>query len=206
MAISTKTDNHNPAAKLELRRYFLRRYPAAFDVFDCCQGEGLLWAELRSEFKLAHYLGVDLKAKKGRLKIDSARILDQPGWTFNVIDVDTYGAPWKHWFALLKHAPNESALTVFLTIGIVNIGGISSRADSDTCRALGIDSLFARMKSRGATVPPSLTGLARDRLGFAACICAAENFGFKISELIESENDGGHARYIGARLNRAAQS
>ena len=41
----TKTDNHNLAAKLSLRRYFLDQYHPGeyFSVFDCCQGSGTIW-------------------------------------------------------------------------------------------------------------------------------------------------------------------
>src|ERR1700756_3921286 len=100
-----KTDNFNLEAKLELRRYFLRGYHQQDppNVFDACQGDGVIWATLRGEFKVGFYLPVDLKPKKGTPRVDSVRVLDQEGWTFDVIDVDTYGVPWKHWFAILKH-------------------------------------------------------------------------------------------------------
>src|SRR5690606_34501325 len=108
---------HNLPAKLELRRYFLRKYhsdkPPA--VLDCCQGSGVIWTELRKEFEVASYWGVDLKPKKGRLKIDSVKILAQPGWTQDVVDVDAYASPWKHWEAIL--ANGHFPLTVFLTRG-----------------------------------------------------------------------------------------
>jgi hypothetical protein len=115
--MAKKTDNHDPSAKLALRRYFLEKYHAdgSAQVLDCCQGGGLLWKELRKTHAVASYWGVDVKPKKGRLKLDSIRILAQPGWPQNVIDIDTYGSPWKHWAAML---PNVSRpLTVFLTIG-----------------------------------------------------------------------------------------
>src|SRR5436190_13053268 len=124
MSSSKKTDNHNLPAKLELRRYFLRKYHCIQenrpDVLDCCQATGRIWRTL-FEFPLAGYWGVDLKPKKGRLSIDSVKILDQPGWTQNVVDVDTYGSPWKHWFALLRNCKHP--VTVFLTIGMVKVGG-----------------------------------------------------------------------------------
>jgi hypothetical protein len=200
-----KTDNHNQAAKLAVRRYFLRKYHGhecadMLEVLDCCQGVGTIWRALRQEFVCDTYLGVDLKPLKGRLKIDSVRLLDQAGWKYNVIDVDTYGAPWKHWFALLRHAPHS--LTVFLTIGIVNIGGISSQADNETMRILGLDTLFAKCKARGLKPAPSLTGLARDRVGLSACLDAARGHGFTLAECVEAENEGGSARYIGVRLVR----
>jgi hypothetical protein len=120
----TKTDNHNATAKLELRRYFLRKLVEAdepINVLDCFQGEGVLWNKLRSEFPVAGYWGVDVKPKKGRLKIDSARILEQPGWTQNVVDLDAYGSPWQHFLNLISTC--RHSVTVFLTIGMVKIGG-----------------------------------------------------------------------------------
>jgi hypothetical protein len=95
MTASKKTDNHNPKAKLLLRRHFLDKYHADgnADVLDCCQAGGLLWKEIRKTHQIARYWGVDLKPKKGRLKIDSVRILQQSGWPQNVIDIDTYGEP-----------------------------------------------------------------------------------------------------------------
>lgn len=57
--MTRKTDNSNLGAKLDLRRYFLRKYhgeePA--HVLDCCQGDGVIWARLRQEFPLASYWG-----------------------------------------------------------------------------------------------------------------------------------------------------
>src|SRR6266576_3131176 len=134
---SLKTDNTSPAAKLELRRYFLRAYHATepIHVLDCCQATGFLWRTLRKEFPLASYWGLDLKPKKGRLKLDSVRVLAQPGWPQNVVDVDTYGSPWKHWTALLPHVTKP--LTVFLTIGHAHRLGI----DSVTLETLGLGAL-----------------------------------------------------------------
>jgi hypothetical protein len=57
---------------------------------------------LRREFRV-DYWGVDIKRAPGRLKIDSTHILSQDGWDFGVIDIDTYGSPWSHYFALLPH-------------------------------------------------------------------------------------------------------
>src|SRR5438552_1243842 len=104
MSKSKKTDNHNLPAKLALRTYFLRKYhmqdvrrdaagATNINVLDCCQATGKIWGTLQREFPLAGYWGVDVKPKKGRLTIDSVKILDQPGWTQNVVDVDTYGSP-----------------------------------------------------------------------------------------------------------------
>lgn len=110
------SDNSNLAAKLDLRRHFLARYHSAgrLDVFDGFQASGVIWATLRAEFKTTSYWGVDILGKKGRLKIDSARILGKAGWHHNVVDLDAYGSPWKHWFNLLLTA--DHAVTVFLTV------------------------------------------------------------------------------------------
>jgi len=116
---SKQTDNKHLIVKLELRRYFLTKYAEPFRVFDCCQGDGVIWSTLQREFPIENYYGVDLKPKPGRLKIDSLKILQQPGWTDNVIDIDTYGAPWSHWEAVVRHC--ERPLTVFLTWGRLNM-------------------------------------------------------------------------------------
>lgn len=197
--MAAKTDNHNPGAKLELRRYFLRKYHAAPPrVLDCCQATGRLWLELRKEFPLLEYWGVDLAPKKGRLKIDSVRILDQPGWRQEVVDIDTYGSPWRHWFALLRNC--DHSVTVFLTIGIVRIFG--GGTDAETMRELGLDSVFEKIKARGIKAPAGIAAAARDRLGFQACVAGALRFGFEVEECVEADNAGGNARYIGVRLRR----
>jgi hypothetical protein len=124
MGQQTKTDNHNPASKLLLRQHFLAKYHGEKPprVLDCFQGSGLLWLKLSREFPLGSYWGVDLKPKKGRLKIDSSRILEQHGWEADVVDLDAYGSPWTHWRHLVRTFSGES-VTVFLTIGMVKVGG-----------------------------------------------------------------------------------
>lgn len=120
-SIRTVKDNDSLPGKLTLRRYMLDRYhkdnPPS--VFDACQGDGLIWRELKHEYVLASYFGVDKKTKKGRMKIDSARLLDVPGFDFDVVDIDTYGMPWKHYHALCRHVTKPT--TVFLTIGSVTM-------------------------------------------------------------------------------------
>ena len=190
--MATKTDNHNLGAKLALRRHFLRRYHAdgGAQVFDCCQATGKIWNELRREFVCASYWGVDLKPKKGRLKVDSVRVLDQPGWPQNIVDVDTYGSPWKHWSALLRHGPD--AVTVFLTIGLVKIGG--GNYDRSILAMLGLE--FKRLKL------PKAIGTRIGENSVATCIGRARDHGYEIIEAQEVDNPGGTARYIGVRLER----
>ena len=185
-----KTDNHSPGAKLDLRRYFLRKYHARpANVLDCCQGSGVLWKKLRQEFPLAGYMGVDLKPKKGRLKIDSSRILAQPGWPQDVIDVDTYGNPWKHWFALLDHCVRP--LTVFLTWGSV-ANGPGSKASDEELDALG-------MRPLKGNLPASFTLKIIRPLSFSYCLHVCSRYKLSLVEAVEAASDG-NARYVGVRL------
>lgn len=179
----TKIDNHDPRAKLELRRHFLRKYHADDPphVLDCCQGGGVLWKQLRQEFPVASYWGVDLKPKKGRLKLDSVRILQQPGWPQNVVDVDTYGAPWKHWSALLPNISRPT--TVFLTIGLWQMG-----TDSTILDAIGLG---------GMHIPPGISvklhNFALSHLITMGCDDII------IIEVVEAVSTG-NARYLAVRL------
>lgn len=189
---ATKTDNHNPAAKLELRRHFLRRYHAGgADVLDCCQGSGLLWSQLRREFSVRSYWGLDVKPKRGRLKMDSVRVLAQPGWPQDVIDVDTYGTPWKHWLALLPNVTRP--LSVFLTCGRVFTGGALPLSGAE---AEAIGAVFPSLRLPGAFTP-------------VLCEIAVEHFlalparhGLAVVEAVEAVSDG-NARYLGVRLSPA---
>jgi hypothetical protein len=196
MTESTKTDNASLSSKLLLRRHMLRRHHADGDirVFDACQGEGVLWGRLRSEFSVGYYYGVDVKPKKGRLAIDSRRVICQPGLNCNVIDIDTYGLPWDHWVALLPTIVEPT--TVFLTAALA--------------------SQRAKQKSGGSTLPKSVKSV----LGIPAewdiskvftdqlCGIAVAHYlsmpaanGYRVVEAWESTR-GSRARYIGVRLDR----
>lgn len=138
-----KTDNSHLAAKLELRRHFLRKFHAdgtPICVFDACQGDGVIWRALRKEFPVASYWGVDLKPKPGRLKIDSLAVLEIGGLTENVIDIDTYGMPWNHWTRILANIKGPT--TVFMTLGRRGVTDQSptTMTEADK-RKLGIASL-----------------------------------------------------------------
>lgn len=116
-----KTDNAYLAPKLELRRYFLRKYHAdGARVFDGFQGSGVIWNELKKTENVASYWGVDLKKKKGRLKVDSLRVVGKACKNANVIDLDAYGSPWSHYKEVLRH--HTGPTTIFLTIGQVSMG------------------------------------------------------------------------------------
>lgn len=187
MTASKKTDNHDPRAKLWLRRHFLTRYHAdgSARVLDCCQATGFLWRVLMSEFAVAEYVGLDVKPRKGRLKIDSARYLDAGGWSHDVIDIDTYGSPWRHWLAVLRFAPGP--VTVFLTIGLIRMGGGGSM-QTEAKRILGIP----------PKTPCGIIGGLHDH-ALRYCLSAALDR-FDVVEAVEAESNGS-ARYIGIRLD-----
>lgn len=181
-------DNGKLSAKLELRRYFLRRYhsSAPIRVFDACQGSGVLWRKLREEFKVETYWGVDLKKKGGRLQADSAEIL-AAGLSENVVDVDAYGSPWAHWAAILK--TTRLPRTVFFTIGEFGIRQRPlSRAEASL---LGIEPIYRTMPER---MKLRLARTSTERL-----ISLAEVRGFRIVEAAEADR-GVTARYIGVRI------
>lgn len=188
--MAKKTDNSNLSAKLGLRRYFLRKYHADGDirVLDCCQGQGVLWNTLRQEFDVASYWGTDIKQKKGRLKLDSARILSQPGWRENVIDIDTYGSPWKHWREVL--ANTTSPTTVFLTRGSHSLQILNGYERS----ILGLE--FS------SPIPDALWPKLR-LIDMAIRYCVATVCdGIIVTEAVEAVS-AGTARYVGVRLEKA---
>lgn len=191
MATKTKkTDNSNLSAKLELRRYFLRKYHATDlpHVLDCCQGSGVIWSELRKEFELGSYWGVDLKPKRGRLRLDSSRILAQPGWAQNVIDIDTYGSPWKHWTVMLPNVTRP--ITVFLTIGQSKKGIVGS-VDTINLRAAGL--VFPTLRL------PAAFHVKLSKIFPTYCLAISYDYGIIITEAVEAVSTGS-ARYIGVRL------
>lgn len=191
MSASTKTDNHNPAAKLELRRRFLRIYHAdgKASVMDCFQGGAKLWGKLRSEFTLANYWGVDVKPRKGRLKLDSARILEQSGWTANVIDLDAYGSPWRHFQFVCENAPHS--LTVFITIGMVRIGG--GNFDRSVLQMVGAN--FRKIKM------PNSLGVRLSEHALAHAVALAGSHGLQMTDIFEAFPQQ-NARYLGFRLEK----
>lgn len=143
-----------------------------------------MWNAIRRTHPVTSYWGVDVKPKKGRLKIDSIRVLQQ-GVSQNVIDIDTYGSPWKHWFAML---PNLiKATTVFLTIGSTMFKGAT-----DSAVLAALDCVFTRIK-----LPQTFYGRL-DEIGVNYCLSRGCDF-VTISEAVEVSSTG-NARYIGVRL------
>jgi len=144
-----------------------------------------MWTQLRKEFDIGNYWGVDLKPKKGRLKIDSVRILQQPGWSFDVIDVDTYGSPWKHWLAMVPNLTKSA--TIFLTIGSTLFKG-----STDSWLLSSIGCVFKQAK-----LPESMYGKLSE-FGTNYALANINKYA-TITEAVEAVSDG-NARYIGVRL------
>ncbi|MGD9632556.1 MAG: hypothetical protein AB7G28_22720 [Pirellulales bacterium] len=191
--MAKKTDNGDMGAKLSLRRYFLRTYHADDPprVIDCCSGSGRIWAQLRREFDVASYWPLDVKPQKGRLRVDSTRVIAQRGWTENVVDVDTYGSPWKHWDALLPCVMQPT--TVFLTFGQLRTGTVGSLGDLPL-RYMGLGKLAKRL--------PAGFHVKLRELVLPYAFRRAQDF--RVSIVDARECSAGNARYIGVRLNPAA--
>ena len=197
--LSYQNDNTNTPCKLAIRRHFLDKYHTADapNVLDCCQGERRIWNRLEQEYELAGCWGVDKKFKRGRIKIDSIKILGQAGWPQNVIDIDVYGGPWGHWFALLPNV--ERPITVFLTMGYAGKGGAVTRLERSALNALGMGSIGSISK---------ITVLNRPLIPMSIpyCLAAARNYGLQVVEAAEAmttEYEYRH-RYMGVRLERVA--
>lgn len=184
--MTTKTDNHNLRAKLDLRRKMLSGQSGLL-VMDCFSGQDeAIWKQLRLELQVSEYLALDLKRKRNRLAIDSLRVLEGQKWHHDVIDLDAYGSPWEHWFQVLASDRHRS-LTVFLTIGSAVMGSLPKIA----LQALGVP-------------PDTPTGMHKQLTEDAvnACLSATYEYNWKVAEAFEAENPGGNARYIGVKLQK----
>lgn len=190
MSNQTKTDNHLLDAKVELRRRLLhdQKQFARLSVVDCFSGSETIWKILQKEFKVAEYLALDTKTKRARLKLDSLRYLQGQQWDHNIIDLDAYGSPWRHWFEVLKRG---KSCIVFLTVG----NTIFKQQQTEAIARLGID----------FKVPAGLQGaLAEIICDF--CLAALYDFGFTIQAALEAKNPGGSAKYFGIHIVKNVKS
>lgn len=136
--MSKLIDNSNLQMKVALRRQMLDAFPLAeYRVFDCCEGDKAIWRMLSQEYKVK-YFGVDRKPQRGRLKFDSARLI-QCGMQFDVIDIDTYGSPWNHWYKFLPCIQKECL--IFMTVGQAFMGGLGARLLPATKHIMGLNRL-----------------------------------------------------------------
>lgn len=188
-----KSDNTNLNAKLELRRLCLQRYHAGTvpAVLDCCCAEQQLWSVLRNEFEVK-YLGVDKEKKKNQLVMQSERLLQLP-INYDVIDIDTYGQPWKHWRAMLPNLTKP--VTVFLTIGQIRFNGIGAVGSEDPWVFEAMGAKFERLK-----IPASFGYRVAERATLS-CLAWAYNFDLKIDAFLEAPRSK-NARYIAVRISK----
>ena len=185
-----KTDNHNLRAKLELRRRVLDAFTlkakAPLSVLDCFSGEEVIWSTLRKEYSLQEYLALDVKPKRGRLKMDSLRYLQNQSWRHDVIDLDAYGSPWAHFIEVCKRvAVLKTQFAVFLTVG-------NSIMKNQPAQGLAIAGITF-------PVPPGISGQLAD-LVLMHCLAEPLRAGLQIQQIIEAANPGGSARYLGMQI------
>lgn len=134
------TDHVALASKIALRLDTLDRVLPGepLRVLDCCAGEGVVWDRLRELRPVASYVGIDLKPRRpGTLRGDSVRslqVLDLSA--YNVIDIDTYGEPWAHYFTALTRLTTPTAL--FLTHGAASHRSSQTRLSLVARRHVGI--------------------------------------------------------------------
>jgi hypothetical protein len=183
-----KVDNRTLDGKLMLRRHFLEKYHADTKavVLDCCQAEGRIWGQLRGEFSVK-YWGVDRVAQHGRMAIDSVRLLAQPSLPYDVIDVDTYGSPWRHWETMLPNLVKP--VSVFLTLG--QMASNLANVDSIVLKAVGL---------KMSRAVPSALRWRLDQLAVDSCLAIAYSYGVQIIEAQEVLPVTKNARYFGLRL------
>lgn len=183
--MSVKTDNHNLDAKLAVRRACLPN-GRPLKVMDCFSGSEALWNVLKKEYDVSEYLALDIKRKRGRLKIDSLKVLKGQTWDHDVIDLDAYGSPWAHWHEVLI-SNRHTRVTVFLTIGSAVFGRLSNAA----VKAMGVP----------AETP---AGMHRQLTGKSVSYCLAEacKNDWVVDDAKESLNPGGNARYLGLNLRK----
>lgn len=188
----SKTDNHNLRAKVELRRWFLQQYHAGTRpaVLDACQGAGKVWDCLRREFNV-RYQGADLHLRRPGVKVDSSRIFDIPGWAFDVVDIDTYGEPWRHYAKLCGTV--TSPITVFLTIGLIRPNGFGGNVSQYVRGAIG---------APAETPACLLADLQRQMLDRLIWYPLGR---LRLVDCREAPS-GGNARYIGLRIEPRSQS
>ncbi len=182
-----RTDNGNLKAKLDLRRKFLSEYPPR-KVLDCCQGRGYLWSILSREYPLETYTPLDTKSNGARLRIDSARFIAScKTIDYDVIDVDAYGMPWRHWYALLPKI--EKPTTVFLTVGMIRMNGIG-KIGSRSLNDIGIK----------FQIPPSIQPKLLP-LAIRSALMSAKRYNIIYREAVQAVTHC-NAVYIGVRVEK----
>jgi hypothetical protein len=179
-----KTDNHNLSAKLAVRTSILREMNCDLDVADCFSGSETIWTSLAQDLPVERYLALDIKQKRGRLKLDSLRYLQSGNWTHNVIDLDAYGSPWEHYDEALKHFKGGA---IFLTIGNTIMKNQSKFSISEAGLPSGIP----------IGMHAALAQTIEDRL-----LPLPLKYGFVFDKAVLHKNNGGNAHYFGCIISR----
>jgi len=91
-----QTDNSFLDDKIALRFNHLSKNKKLL-VLDCYAGNSLIWHEIINKYKDIEYLPIDKKNNKQiQLKGDNVKFLNGLNLNkFNIIDLDTYGVPYK---------------------------------------------------------------------------------------------------------------
>lgn len=125
-----KRDHRHLSWKLDIRRWALAAASLGeLRVLDLCAGEGQVWKQLRTEYRVASYTPCDIKPRMpGTMTMDisQARYLDVFDLSrVNVIDIDVYGRQaWQAWLHLAPKIRQKTA--VFLTNGLTSATGRAS--------------------------------------------------------------------------------
>ncbi len=189
-----KLDNFNLGTKLELRRMMLGPFAKDFPlrVMDCCAGSRKIWTALRAEFPVAQYLAMNRKRTRGGLRLDSVRWLREVGITASVVDIDTYGEPWDHFFAVCHSDCPQPEILVFLTIGMGM--GVLGRVSRLSLAACGLKPEWQHL------IPPASKELRAIIL--SSCLTRGCDHATIITEAWEGRPPGSNVIYIGLRMKR----
>ena len=187
MAIKTQTDNKFLGTKLLLRRHFLEKYHrGGASVFDACCGDQKIWSTLRRDYKVS-YFGADWK--KTKLRVNSARLCEDPAYAqFDIVDIDTYGSPWAHFFNLLPNV--KKPITIFLTVG--KRGAFSRmRLPQVVCEVIGLGGI--------KNIPIAILQNINAEHGTDYALLHAQDFDLVYEEIKEAFPCT-NARHLGLRL------
>jgi len=187
-------DHSSLQAKLELRRCMLSQFGSKYNlnVLDCCAGKGFIWNKLRDEFQINSYFSIDKKRKaKANIRTDSVRWLKHVKLTANVIDIDTYGEPWRHYEVLLSIDWPQPEILVFLTLGAGRkaAGNISRTA----LQLAGLKPEWDKLFPRSEKLQKIIT---------SSCLTTACKYGIIIHDGMEGKVEGINTKYFGLWLER----
>lgn len=110
---SAKTDNYEIEDKIYLRREATKNIKEPLRVLDLFAGNNTLWKSFNKE----RYFGVEKEKGKGKnLNAENEKVipaLDLSG--FNVIDLDSYGIPYRQVLQIYKNETLKSGTVIIYT-------------------------------------------------------------------------------------------